>query len=69
LRQREEQISMKLAVRVAGLVALTIFALAPGAALAGTLVPELDPSMSVAGLALLGGAAVFVIERYRRRTK
>jgi len=57
------------ALRVAGVVALITFVLAPGAALAGTSVPELDPSMGIAGLALLGGTAAFVIERYRRRTK
>jgi hypothetical protein len=61
--------SMKDSLRVAGVVALMVFVLAPGAAFAGLTVPELDPSMSVAGLALLGGTAAFVIERYRRRTK
>jgi membrane protein implicated in regulation of membrane protease activity len=61
---------MKDALRVAGVVTLVAFLLAPGAALAGTAVaPELDPSFSVAGLALLGGTAAFVIERYRRRAK
>jgi len=61
---------MKDALRSAGVVAFIVFVLAPGAAFAGTpTVPELDPSMSVAGLALLGGAAALVIEHYRRRTK
>jgi hypothetical protein len=47
-----------------------VLVFAPRAALAGTVgVPELDPSMSAAGLALLGGTAAYVIERYRRRTK
>ena len=59
---------MNHALRVAGVVALIVFVLAPGAALA-SVVPELDPGMSVAGLALLGGTTAFVIERYRRRTK
>jgi len=53
-------------LRVAGVVALIGF-LAPGAAFAGNAAPELDPSLSIAGLALLGGTAAFVIERYRRR--
>jgi hypothetical protein len=57
------------ALRVAGVVTLIAFVLAPGTALAGPVAPELDPSMSMAGLALLGGTAAFVIERYRRRTK
>ncbi len=62
---------MKGASRLAEVVTLIVFVLAPGAALAGLgpSAPELDPSLSVAGLALLGGAAVFVIERYRHRTK
>ncbi|HXN14051.1 MAG TPA: hypothetical protein VN865_13135 [Candidatus Acidoferrales bacterium] len=60
---------MKDSLRVAGVVALMVFVLAPGAAFAGLTVPELDPSMSIAGLALLGGTAAFVIERYRRRAK
>jgi hypothetical protein len=61
---------MRDALRVAGVVTLIAFVLAPGAAFAGTsTTPELDPGMSVAGLALLGGAVAFVIERYRRRTK
>jgi hypothetical protein len=59
---------MNHALRVAGVVALIAFILAPGVALASA-VPELDPGMSVAGLALLGGTAAFLIERYRRRTK
>jgi hypothetical protein len=59
------------ALRVAGVVTLIAFLLAPGAALAGLppSAPELDPSLSIAGLVLLGGATAFVIERYRRRTK
>jgi len=62
---------MRDALRITRIVALTVFALAPGAALAGVpgLAPELDPSLSIAGLVLLGGTAAFVIERYRRRTK
>ena len=61
---------MKDALRAAGIVALVLFVLSPGAALAAPVsAPELDPSMSVAGLALLAGTAAFVIERYRRRTK
>jgi len=60
---------MRNALRVAGVVALITFVLAPGAALAGGNVPELDPSVGIAGLALLGGSTAFVIERYRRRTK
>ncbi|HXN14052.1 MAG TPA: hypothetical protein VN865_13140 [Candidatus Acidoferrales bacterium] len=60
---------MKDSLRIAGVVALIVYVLAPGAAFAGRPVPELDPSMSAAGLALLGGTAAFVIERYRRRTK
>jgi len=62
---------VKDALRVAGVVALTLFFLAPGAALAGppAIAPELDPSLSIAGLVLLGGTAAFVIERYRHRTK
>ncbi len=59
---------MNHALRVAGVLALVTFVLAPGVALA-SVVPELDPGTSVAGLALLGGTAAFVIERYRRRTK
>jgi membrane protein implicated in regulation of membrane protease activity len=55
--------------RIAGVVTLIAFALTPGIALAFPVAPELDPSMSIAGLALLGGAAAFVIERYRRRMK
>jgi len=57
------------AFRVAAVVALIALVLAPGAALAGEFVPELDPSLGIAGLALLGGSAAFVTERYRRRTK
>jgi hypothetical protein len=60
---------MNHASRVAGVLALIVFVLAPGAAFAGTLAPELDPGLSVAGLALLGGTVAFVIERYRRGTK
>ena len=60
---------MKGALRVAGVVASIVFVLAPGAALAGGVAPELDPSLSIAGLVLLGGTAAFVIEHYRRRTK
>ncbi len=61
---------MRDALRVAGVVTLIAFLLAPGAAFAGTAVaPELDPSLSIAGLVLLGGTAAFVIERYRRRTR
>ena len=56
-------------LRVAGVLALIVFVLSPGAALAGGVAPELDPSLSIAGLALLGGTAAFVIERYRRRMK
>jgi hypothetical protein len=60
---------MEKALRIARVVALTVFVLAPGTALAGGVAPELDPGLSIAGLALLGGTAAFVIERYRRRTK
>ena len=60
---------MEKALRIARIVALAVFVLAPGAALAGGAVPELDPGLSIAGLALLGGTAAFVIERYRRRAK
>ena len=61
---------MKDALRVAGVVALIVFVFAPRAVLAGVpAVPELDPSLGVAGLALLGGTAAYIIERYRRRTK
>jgi len=60
---------MKDALRVVGVAAVLVFAVAPGAAFAGNPAPELDPSVSVAGLALLGGTAAFLIERYRRRTK
>jgi len=59
---------MKDALRVAGIVTLIAFVLSPGVASAAV-VPELDPGMSGAGLALLGGTAAFLIERYRRRTK
>jgi len=55
--------------RIAWVLGLTVFVLAPGAAFAGTTAPELDPGLSTVGLALLGGTAAFVIERYRRRTK
>jgi len=55
--------------RIAGVATLIAFVLAPGTALAISVAPELDPSMSIAGLALLGGTAAFVIERYRRRSK
>ena len=58
---------MNHALRVSGFLALIAFI--PGVALAQVAAPELDPGMSGAGLALLGGAAMFVIERYRRRTK
>ena len=57
---------MNYALRVAGVLVLIAFI--PGVALAQS-APELDPGMSGAGLALLGGTAAFVIERYRRRTK
>ena len=61
---------MKDASRVAGLVALIVFLIAPGAALASrSVAPELDPGLSIAGLVLLGGATALVIERYRRRTR
>jgi hypothetical protein len=59
---------MRDASRVGG-VALIAFLLVPGAAFAGNAAPELDPSLSIAGLTLLGGTAAFVIERYRRRAK
>jgi hypothetical protein len=57
------------ALRAAGIVALVLFVLSPGAAIAGVNTPELDPSLTIGGLALLGGTAAFVIERYRRRAK
>ena len=57
------------ALRVGGVVGFVAFLLATGAAFAGTVAPELDPGLGIAGLALLGGTAAFVIERYRRRTK
>jgi hypothetical protein len=61
---------MKKAIRVLGVVALIAFVLVPGAALASAPeAPELDPGMSLTGLALLGSTAAFVIERYRRRGK
>jgi len=61
---------MDKALRIASAVALIVFVFAPRAALAGApSVPELDPSMGIAGLALLGGTAAFVVERYRRRAK
>ena len=61
---------MKDVIRFAGVLALIAFVLAPGAAFAGiTPAPELDPSLGIAGLALLGGTAAFVIERYRRSSK
>jgi hypothetical protein len=60
---------MKDTWRIARVLALTVFVLAPGAAFAGSVAPELDPGTSIAGLALLGGTAAFVIERYRRCTK
>ena len=60
---------MKDTWRIAGVVTLIAFVLAPGTALAAPVAPELDPSLSIAGLALLGGTAAFVIERYRRRAK
>jgi hypothetical protein len=63
---------MRDTLRVAGVGALIVFVLSARAALAGAppgIAPELDPGLSVAGLALLGGTVAFVIERYRRRTK
>lgn len=61
---------MKHTIRVVRALALIASVLAPGAAFAGTsAVPELDPDLSLAGLALLGGTVAFVIERYRRCTK
>jgi len=61
---------MKDALRIAGVATLMVFVLAPRVAFAGANpAPELDPSLSVGGLALLGGTAAFLIERYRRRTK
>jgi len=60
---------MRHALRVAGVLALTTIFLAPAAAFAGVGAPELDPSLSIAGLALLGGTTAFAIERYRRRAK
>ena len=60
---------MKDTWRIAGVLASIVLFLSSGAAFAGGVAPELDPSMSVAGLALLGGTAAFLIERYRRRTK
>jgi hypothetical protein len=60
---------MRDALPVGVVVALTALVLAPGIALAGGVAPELDPNLSIAGLALLGGAAAFVVERYRRRPK
>jgi len=56
-------------LRVAVVATLIAFLLAPGAAFAGGSVPELDPALSIAGLALLGGTAAFVIERHRHRAK
>jgi hypothetical protein len=61
---------MKDTWQIGGVVTLIAFVLSPGVALAfDPVAPELDPSLSIAGLALLGGTAAFVIERYRRRTK
>jgi hypothetical protein len=60
---------MKNMIQVAGVVTCIAVVLGAAAAFAGTTAPELDPGTSIAGLTLLGGAAVFVIERYRRRTK
>ena len=61
---------MKDTWQIAGVVTLIAFVLAPGVAFAlAPIAPELDPGMSIGGLALLGGTAAFVIERYRRRTK
>lgn len=60
---------MRDTLRVAGAAAFIAFLLAPAAEFAGSSAPELDPSLSIAGLALLGGTAAFVLERYRRRTK
>jgi hypothetical protein len=60
---------MKHAWQIVGVVTLIAFVLAPGGALADGVVPELDPGLSMTGLALLGGTAAFVIERYRRRAK
>jgi len=60
---------MEDALRVVGVAAVLAFVVAPRAALASDGAPELDPSMSVAGLALLGVTTTFVIERYRRRPK
>jgi hypothetical protein len=60
---------MRDALPVGVVVALTALVLAPGVALAGRLAPELDPNLGIAGLALLSGAAAFVIERSRRRPK
>ena len=60
---------MKMSLRMA---AAGVLLLAPAAAFAGfsqSSVPELDPSMIVAGLALAGGAAALVIERFRNRKK
>jgi membrane protein implicated in regulation of membrane protease activity len=60
---------MKDASLAAKAVTLMLFVLVPGAAFASVGAPELDPGMSATGLALLGGTAAFLIERYRRRTK
>lgn len=59
---------MKGALRVLRITAVLAIVVAPATAFANV-APELDPSMSVAGLALLGVTAAFVVERYRRRTK
>lgn len=60
---------MKDTLRVVGVVALIALLAAPAAAFAGISAPELDPSLSIAGLALLGGVTALVVERYRRRTR
>lgn len=38
-----------------------------GSASAGTRVPEMDPGSAVSGIALAIGAALLLVERYRRR--
>ena len=63
---------MRLVKRVASVVFAGALIASPVAALAGipqSSVPELDPSMMVAGLALAGGAVALVIERFRNRKK
>jgi hypothetical protein len=64
---------MRTTLRILTAASTAAILAAPIAAFAGALMgtgpatPELDPSMAVAGIALVGGVGAYVVESFRRR--